>query len=180
MVGRISDGNDRLALWYAAAHIMVDHPLFGVGLDRMKDALDEDPARYKPTPFGTAGNSAHNTILLAGAETGIVGALAILAINVGLALLALRCIWRGWRRRDVLPVAAGLVIGGYLVQGMFNNLFSIPGTSSILALLVGAFAVSRVASGEAEGGSSPPTGRDQPSSYTRPAVDTNDLAGAGG
>jgi len=72
------------------------------------------------------------------------------------------------------------VIGGYLVQGMFNNLFSIPGTSSILALLVGAFAVSRVASGEAEGGSSPPTGRDQPSSYTRPAVDTNDLAGAGG
>src|SRR5438132_5553002 len=55
MVGRISDGNDRLALWYAAAHIMVDHPLFGVGLDRMKDALDEDPARYKSTPFGSAG-----------------------------------------------------------------------------------------------------------------------------
>jgi O-antigen ligase len=176
--GRITDGNDRLALWYAAAHIMVDHPLFGVGLDQMPAVLKEDPTRYRPTPFGPAGNSAHNTILLAGAETGIVGALAILAINVGLALLALRCVWRGWRRRDVLPAAAGLVIGGYLVQGMFNNLFSIPGTSSILALLVGAFAVSQVVSGEAKGESSPPTGREQPSPYTRPAVDTNEPAGA--
>jgi O-antigen ligase len=176
--GRISDGNDRLALWYAAAHIMVDHPLFGVGLDRMPVVLDEDPVRYTRTPFGTASNSAHNTILLAGAETGIVGALAILAINVGLALLALRCVWRGWRRRDVLSAAAGLVIGGYLVQGMFNNLFSIPGTSSILALLVGAFVVVRSVSGEAGDGPPPPTGREQPSPYTRPAVDTNEPAGA--
>jgi O-antigen ligase len=177
-IGRISDGNDRLALWYAAGHIMVDHPLFGVGLDRMPVVMNEDPVRYKRTPFGTASNSAHNTILLAGAETGLIGALAILAINVGLALLALRCVWRGWRRRDVLPAAAGLVIGGYLVQGMFNNLFSIPGTSSILALLVGAFAVSQVVSGEAEGGGSPGTGRDQASPYTRPAMDTNQPAGA--
>jgi O-antigen ligase len=176
--GRISDGNDRLALWYAAAHIMVDHPLFGVGLDRMPVVLDEDPVRYQRTPFGTASNSAHNTILLAGAETGFVGALAILAINVGLAVLALRCLWRGWRRRDVLLPAPGLVIGGYLVQGMFNNLFSVPATSSILALLVGAFAISRAASGQRDGESSPQTGDEQASSYTRPAVNSHDPAGA--
>jgi len=78
----------------------------------------------------------------------------------------------------VLLAAAGLVIGGYLVQGMFNNLFSIPGTSSILALLVGAFALSQVVSGEADSGSSPPTGDGQESPYTRPALDTNEPAGA--
>jgi O-antigen ligase len=176
--GRISDGNDRLALWYAAAHIMADHPLYGVGLDRMQAVLGEDPLRYKHTPFGPATSSAHNTILLAGAETGIVGALAMVAINLALALLALRCLWRGWRRRDVLLAAPGLVIGGYLVQGMFNNLFSVPATSSILALLVGAFAISRAASGQRDGESSPPTGGEQASSYTRPAVNTNDPAGA--
>ncbi|MDP9250788.1 MAG: O-antigen ligase family protein [Chloroflexota bacterium] len=176
---RITDGNDRLALWYAAAHIMVDHPIYGVGLDRMQEVLDEDPVRYERTPFGPATSSAHNTILLAGAETGLIGGLAMVVINVGLALLALRCVWRGWRRRDVLPAAAGLVITGYLVQGMFNNLFSIPGTSSILALLVGAFAISREVSAQAGNGSSAQIGREQPSPYTRPAVDTNEPAGGG-
>jgi O-antigen ligase len=176
--GRISDGNDRLALWYAAGHIMADHPLYGVGLGRMQEVMDEDPVRYKRTPFGAATSSAHNTILLAGAETGFVGALAVAAINVGLAGIALRCLWRGWRRRDVLTAAAGLVIGGYLVQGMVNNLFSIPATSSILALLVGAFAISRDASDQADGGSSSATSPDQPSSYTRPAMETNDVADA--
>lgn len=138
--GRFSDGNDRLALWYAAAHITLDYPIVGIGLGKMDSVLKADPERYSQTPYGTATSSAHNTILLAGAETGVAGALAAAAINIGLALVALRYAWRGWKRRDPLLVAAALAIGGFLAQGMFNNLFEVGATGVLLALVVGAFA----------------------------------------
>jgi O-antigen ligase len=140
--GRFGDSNDRLALWYAAGRIMLDHPAFGVGLGRMDATLHEDPARYMDTPFGPATSSAHNTILLAGAETGILGALAAVLINLGLALVALRMAWRGWKRQDPLLVVAAFAIAGYLVQGMVNNLFEVGATSALFALTIGAFAVS--------------------------------------
>lgn len=140
---RFEDGNDRLALWYAAAHIMVDHPIAGIGLGQLQDFVVAHPATYGATPFGAATNSAHNTILLAGAETGVLGAVATLALNVALALAALGLIWQRGVRRDVLVSAAGFALAGYLVQGMVNNLFTVPATSVLLALLVGAFVAGR-------------------------------------
>ena len=163
--GRFSDGNDRLALWYAAAHITVDHPLAGVGLGKMDAVLKADPERYSKTPYGTATSSAHNTVLLAGAETGVAGALAAAAINIGLALVALRCAWRGRKRNDPLLAAAALAILAFLAQGMFNNLFEVGATGVLLALLVGAFA-----SGDAAG----PGGRNP---YTSSATDDIGLDG---
>lgn len=138
--GRFSDGNDRLALWYAAARITLDNPIAGVGLGRMADVVKADPARYSRTPYGTATSSAHNTILLAGAETGVAGALAAAVINIALALVALRCAWRGRKRHDPLLAAAALAILAFLAQGMFNNLFEVGATGVLLALVVGAFA----------------------------------------
>lgn len=178
--GRLSDGNDRLALWYAAGRIMVDHPLYGVGLGRMLETVQDDPGRYRETPFGPATSSAHNTILLAGAETGVLGALAVASLNIMLAAIALRCAWRGRKRGDPLLVAAGLVIGGYLAQGMVNNLFSIPATSSLLALLVGAFALPSAEAGEtsAPADLSSPSGSTRSSPYTRTALDETDASGA--
>ena len=155
VVGRFSDSNDRLALWYAAGRIMLDHPIFGVGLGKMDATLKSDPQRYGQTPFGPATSSAHNTILLAGAETGLPGAFAATVINVGLGLVAIRIAWRGRKRRDPLLVGAALAVAGYLVQGMVNNLFEIGATSALLALTVGAFAaLHAAASGER---ASPPT-----------------------
>ena len=154
VAGRITDRTDRLALWYAAARIAIDHPLFGVGLDRMNEVVNANPQRYKKTPFGTVTSSAHNTILLAAAETGIAGGLAILAVNVGVGLLALRLAWRGRRRERELLLAAALALAGYLAQGMVNNLFSVPGTSVLFACVIGAFAVAR-----GEGGEGPYTPR---------------------
>jgi O-antigen ligase len=139
--GRFGDSNDRLALWYAAGRILLDHPVFGVGLGQMDATLHEDPARYMDTPFGPATSSAHNTILLAGAETGFLGALAAVLINLGLGLTALRIAWRGWKRSEPLLVAAAFAIAGYLVQGMVNNLFEVGATSVLFALTIGAFAV---------------------------------------
>ena len=163
---RFSDGNDRLALWYAAGRIMVDHPIFGVGLGLMLDTVKAEPERYSDTPFGPATSSAHNTILLAGAETGVLGALAVASLNIVLAAIALRCAWRGRARGDPLLVAVGMVMIGYLVQGMVNNLFSIPATSSLLALLVGGFVLPR---SEAE---PPPAGPSRASPYTPTALES--------
>ena len=136
---RFEDGNDRLALWYAAAHIMVDNPVAGIGLGRLPEFVAAHATSFGETPFGLATNSAHNTILLAGAETGVLGAVATLALNLALAAAALGLIWQRRRRRDFVLSAAGFSLGGYLVQGMVNNLFTVPATSVLLALLVGAF-----------------------------------------
>lgn len=140
---RFSDGNDRLALWYSAGRIMLDHPLFGVGLGHMAGVVKSEPERYAKTPFGIATSSAHNTVLLAGAETGLLGGVAVLGINVGLGLVVVRCARRSRKRHDPLLLAAAVALGAYLVQGMVNNLFSTPATMAMFALVVGGFLSSR-------------------------------------
>jgi O-Antigen ligase len=140
---RFEDGNDRFALWYAAAHIMVDNPVAGIGLGKLPEFVAAHPTTYGVTPFGRATNSAHNTILLAGAETGVLGALGTLALNLALAVAAVGLIWQRRARHDVLLSGVGLALGGYLIQGMVNNLFTVPATSVLLALLVGAFVAGR-------------------------------------
>ncbi len=134
IINRFTDPSDRLALWYAAFQITVDHPLLGVGIGNMVNVIRSDPARYADTPFGKATNSAHNTILLAGAETGLPGALSTLAINVVLALGALEACLFG--RRYPLAVAAGIASLAFLAQGMVNNLFTVPATGTLLAILI--------------------------------------------
>ena len=69
-----------------------------------------------------------------------MGQAASLGGNLILALRALRMAWRGWKRGEVLRVGASLAVIGYLAQGMVNNLFTVPATSSVFALIVGAFA----------------------------------------
>jgi len=132
---RFNDPSDRLALWYAAGRIALDYPVLGVGLGRMLDVMHDDPARYVNTPFGKATNSAHNTILLAAAETGVLGALGTLAVNVVLALVALRAVIL--RRRSPVIVAAAFAALAFLAQGMVNNLFTVPATGTLLAVLMG-------------------------------------------
>jgi O-antigen ligase len=135
---RFGDSTDRAALWYSSTLVMLDHPLFGVGLGKIKEAISSNPSRYVHTPFGAATSSSHNTILLAGAETGVLGALAMLVLNVVLGLAALVWIVRG--RRNPLISAAGFAVGAFLAQGMLNNLFTVGVTGVLLALMVGAFA----------------------------------------
>jgi O-antigen ligase len=138
ITNRFGDTTDRPALWYSATVIMLDHPVFGVGLGRIQEVIASNPDRYVHTPFGTAASTAHNTILLAGAETGVLGALATMVLNAVLALAALVWIWRG--RHNPLLSAAGFAVGAFLIQGMLNNLFTVGVTGVLLALLVGTFA----------------------------------------
>jgi O-antigen ligase len=145
----LGDANDRAALWSSATLMMVDHPLTGVGPGQMVIAASADPGRYQATQFGLATNNAHNTILLAGAETGVVGALGSALVNIGLAAAALTILLA--RRRPAaqrlsgkspegdLELAAALGTLGFLVQGMTNNLFAVGVTSVYLVYVFGAF-----------------------------------------
>jgi hypothetical protein len=137
-----SDVPDRFALWYSASLMMLDHPLAGVGPGRMVEVASGNPDRYVRTPVGTATNSAHNTILLAGAEAGVVAAIGALLVNVSLSLLALRVVLA--RRRRLLPAietAGALAVLGYLAQGMVNNLFNAAACGVAFAVVAGAYVV---------------------------------------
>jgi O-antigen ligase/polysaccharide polymerase Wzy-like membrane protein len=137
-----SDVPDRLALWYSAGLMMVDHPLTGVGPGRTVEAANGNPGRYIDTPLGAATNSAHNTVLLAGAELGVLGAIGALLVNLGIALAAIRVVLA--RRRRSLPAietAGAIAVLGYLAQGMVNNLFNVAAAGVVFAVVIGAYVI---------------------------------------
>jgi hypothetical protein len=122
--------------------MMLNHPIAGVGAGRTERTLELYPD-YAVTPFGIATNNAHNTILLAGAEMGVLAAIGSLIINVGLAglaVLTIREALHGERRSHVL-IAGGVAVLAFLAQGMVNNLFTVGVTGVVLALLAGVFLV---------------------------------------
>lgn len=139
MIERIlSDVPDRLALWTSAWLLMIDNPVHGVGAGQMLAAVEADPERYRDTVFGGAWSTAHNTVLLAGAETGVIGALGALILNVGLiaiAIQAFRAAAPG--ARGHLQVASALALGAFVAQGMVNNLFTVGVTGLCAAFLIG-------------------------------------------
>jgi O-antigen ligase len=136
----VDDVPDRFALWTSASRLMADHPFTGVGPGRELEVARSDPARYRDTPYGPAVSTAHNTVLLAGAETGLLGAVGIALLNAGVGLAALALVVRNHRPgRPVLLFAAGLAILAFLAQGMVNNLFTVGVTSTLAATMVGCF-----------------------------------------
>ena len=91
-------------------------------------------------------------------------------VNLGLAGVALRGAWRGRNRERAFLLAAALALGAYLVQGMFNNLFSVPATSVLMALLVGAIAGSGRSEARPDAETSP-VGPGATGPYTSPSSD---------
>jgi hypothetical protein len=137
-----SDVPDRLALWYSATLMMVDHPLTGVGPGQTVVTAQRDPGRYVDTPLGKAYNNAHNTVLLAGAEVGVVGAIGAFLVNLGIALAALGLILGTRRRRiGVIDTAGAIAVLGYLAQGMVNNLFNVAAAGVVFAVVAGAYVI---------------------------------------
>lgn len=143
-LGRImSDNTDRMALYASAIRVFLAHPIAGVGPGEQADFTAADPARFRATEFGVAGNNAHNTILLAAAENGILGLVGALLINVALILVAVAVIRRartasGWHP-EALAVGVGVL--AFLLQGMTNNLFTVTLTATVLVLVVAGCAV---------------------------------------
>jgi O-Antigen ligase len=142
LLGRFtSDVTNRLALWFTGFHIMLDHPIAGVGPGQMVNAIRKHPDLYLQNPLGRAISSAHNSILLAGAETGILGAIGLLLANLGLLWLAAAVLRRALpnRRHAILPITGAIAVICFVAQSMVNNLFTVGVTSVMLAIVVGAF-----------------------------------------
>ncbi len=138
----VRDVPDRLALWSSAFRLMVDHPIGGVGPGQMLVAVAANPARYRQTDFGQALSTAHNTILLAGAEMGVLAALGAIVLNVGLLLVAAQIFLRARRAPDGgIRLGASLGLAGFVAQGMVNNLLTVGVTGVAAAFVIGALLV---------------------------------------
>jgi hypothetical protein len=135
----LHDRTDRLALYTSALRVFADHPLTGVGPGEQAAFTAADPARYRATSFGVAGSNAHNTVLLAAAENGVLGLAGALLVNIGLAAVAIAVIRRARQRAGGVqaePLGIGVAVLAFLIQGMANNLFTVTLTASALVMLV--------------------------------------------
>lgn len=148
----VSDQTDRLALWTSAWTVFVDHPVAGVGPGEQATVTAANPEVYRATPFGVAGNNAHNTVLLAAAENGVAGLLGALVLNVAFVLIAVALIRRARVSGTglVQPLGVAVAMLAFLAQGMVNNLFTVTLTATTLVVLVAGAAMPWLAAGSVE------------------------------
>ena len=134
----VSDQTDRLALWTSAWTVFLDNPLAGVGPGEQATFTAADPETYRATSFGVAGSNAHNTVLLAAAENGVLGLVGALLLNVAFVLVAVALIrrTRASGTRSVQPIGVAVAVLAFLAQGMVNNLFTVTLTATTLVVLV--------------------------------------------
>jgi O-antigen ligase len=127
--------------------VFLDYPIAGVGPGEQARFTAAAPELYRATPFGVAGNNAHNTVLLAAAENGILGLLGALVLNLALAAVAVavirraRAMSRTTQTLHTEPLAIGVAMLAFLLQGMANNLFTVTLTASALVMLLGGCAL---------------------------------------
>lgn len=116
----LNDGNDRQQLWWAAWQMWRAHPLLGVGPGRYTEFL---PA-YANTPFGVAGATPHNSVLLMAAESGTLAGIAV-AVAI---LLSLRGVRRSLALRRTRPLVLATWLGAacFAADAMTTNLYFIP------------------------------------------------------
>ena len=116
---KVDDANfaivERMAHWQAAWGMLLDHPLFGVGIGNYAAVYPAYALPQWDDPLGHA----HNYYLNVAAETGLVGLTAYLILWVA-------AFWQGWRAVRVTAgwqrgVAAGLL--GMLVALSIHNGF---------------------------------------------------------
>ncbi len=120
---KVDDANfaivERMAHWQAAAGMLAEHPLLGVGIGNYAPVY---PAYALPRWSDPLGH-AHNYYLNVAAETGLAGLAAYL-------LLWGAAFWQGWRAVRVTSgwtrsVAAGLLgtLVALSIHNVFDNLF---------------------------------------------------------
>jgi Flp pilus assembly protein TadD len=125
----------RLDYGRASLAMLRDFPLLGAGLGAWPDLF----ARYDDGPYSRfAPRQAHNDYLQLAAETGVAGALLVLAAAFGLAL----CLGRGLARRSSAsrPLVAALsaALAGLAVHETVDFDLQIPAIAVLAAVLAGA------------------------------------------
>jgi len=124
--GRLTEARTvygRLATWQAAAEIIIDNPVIGVGLanyaayfDKSHYYSDEDPEEVLDT---RAADSPHSNVLWIGAELGVTGLVLYLAANIYLFSIGWRALNRATTSRQRAAAACFLaILAAYWIPGL--------------------------------------------------------------
>ena len=111
---------------------ITQHPLRGVGAGGFVPTLVERLPTLTPEPV-------HNVPLLAAAETGVGGGLAVVALEICV-------VWQAWRRRGrarfaVTPAILSAVVIGLMVIAAFDHfLWSVSAGRLLAAVVIGVWA----------------------------------------
>lgn len=139
---RENSGRTRSWDWWVGWEMFRDRPLLGVGLGNYKVNFLTYKARFLQTPQGAAYDfyipravQAHNDYVQALAETGILGALAVLWLLVSLIVTAWRDVRRPQGRAARLALYAGAA--GYLVHALVSFPAHLPASSLAFVLVLG-------------------------------------------
>jgi hypothetical protein len=152
VIGRLASedpfDNIRLDLWGEALRIIAEHPLLGVGLENFGFHADGlvHPDFLDPAPH------AHNVLLIAATDVGLIGAGALVAAMAALTVALVRTLRdaAGDRRSLALAALGALAaagIGGGLDGVVFHNVYALV----IGAAAAGLAAAATYAPGRARG-----------------------------
>jgi tetratricopeptide (TPR) repeat protein len=135
-VEHLGDSASRQHIWQAALAIFDDYPLFGSGPDTFQLAFAaKRTAAYWQVEWNLTPARAHNEVLHILATQGLAGAVALLALLIGLGVAGARA----WRRAGpearplVLAVLAGTT--AFLVQSGFG--FTVVASGGLFVTLAG-------------------------------------------
>ncbi len=137
----------RLPIWTAAAQIIRDHPWLGVGPGNYTVAMIDGGyaerylSRYAsrrrdvPDPAAMLGtDQAHNLVLHVGAETGVAGAAAVIALWWWM----LAACWRSLvgSRLPLVSLGVLMALGAFLMRSTYDNFLDNQGTVDRMRVLV--------------------------------------------
>ena len=131
--GLLSNGSYRLDYWDAAGAAWRDRPLLGHGFD----SFAETSARYLE-PGATRSPSAHNGILQAFADGGLLHGAPVSIVMVLLLTVAGRRLWRDWSGRRIASIpstAAAVAMTPLLIHSVVDFDWFFPSLLAVTAIL---------------------------------------------
>jgi O-antigen ligase len=128
----------RLQLWKAAFHLIAQSPVFGVGADGFRGAMDGLSASGFITPIaaGYGKGEVHNEILAHSVRFGIFGLAAILAVYFVPFVIFLRVSRSNIHQQNVAAMMGMCVTLGFFVFGLTVETFDLKMTAAFYSLTV--------------------------------------------
>ena len=128
----------RLQLWNAAFHLIAQNPVFGVGADGFRGAMDGLSASGLITPIaaGLGKGEVHNEILAHTVRFGIFGLASILAVYFVPFVIFLRAARLKIRQQNVAAMMGMSVTLGFFVFGLTVETFDLKMTAAFYSLTV--------------------------------------------
>lgn len=145
-----NSANGRMEVWKRGVGYMLEYPVFGVGaagFGAAEGRLSPMAQSFDVTGRGFKWSAAHNSFVQVGAELGVPGLIAFLAL-LAVAFRATRRIAAGARGARAPPAAATMAqvlmaaLVGYVVSGFFLSQAYSAYLHTVLAMIVGLEAVS--------------------------------------